>query len=159
MLGWPPAVQLLLLVAFALGAAVWVGGFVALVVVAHVTRSALPPAQRVLVFREIGRVYGPLGGLALGVSFVTAALILKDRAWEAPLGVASALAVALTLAVVAGVMQARRMTDRRVDALRHPDDPGRRDVVRRSSRAAAGLRASIGVLTLALVVSGAALVI
>lgn len=108
--------------------------------------------------RSVG-VYGPLGGLALGVSFVTAALMLKDRAWEAPLGVASALAVALTLAVVAGVVQARRMTDRRVDALRHPDDPGRRDVVRRSSRAAAGLRASIGVLTLALVVSGAALVI
>jgi hypothetical protein len=59
----PSAAHTVLVGVLMLTAAIWVGGFIALVVVARVARSALEPAARVVFFRILGRCYGVVGGL------------------------------------------------------------------------------------------------
>jgi uncharacterized membrane protein len=154
---WPPVLQAALLGVFVLAAAVWVGGFVTLVVVARVATSALGRPQRVLFFRGLGRAYGPVAGTALLVALVSGAVLVAGRPWGVLLTVTTVLAAALVVATVIGVIQARRMTERRVDSLRHPDDPQRASRVRQGARTAAALRGTIGGLTIALVAAGALL--
>jgi hypothetical protein len=45
-----------------LAAAVWIGGLVAMFVVARVAQATLGAAERVAFFRSLGRVYGLVGG-------------------------------------------------------------------------------------------------
>jgi putative copper export protein len=54
-----------------LAASVWVGGFVAVAVVARVAKRELDPAARVAFFRSLGRDYGKVGGSALAVATLT----------------------------------------------------------------------------------------
>ena len=151
------ASQVVVLSIFVIAAAVWVGGFATLVVVRRVSNATLPPPQRVLLFRGLGRTFGPVSGIALTVALLSGAVLLSGQQWDWRVTLTCALAAALVGTTALGVVQARRMTERRVEHLRHPHDEHQAERVRRGARATTALRAAIGVLTLALVISGALL--
>lgn len=147
----------ILLGVFALAAATWVGGYVAVAIVARVATRTLLPAQRVALFRGLGRSYGTVGGAALVVALGTGAWLLTGRSWDATLTVTAAVAAALLLATAVGVAQARRMTRLRRAALQQPDSPLLAAQIRHGARSASLLRAMIGLLSLALIALGSLL--
>jgi uncharacterized membrane protein len=138
-----------------LAACIWVGGFVAVAVVARVARRELEAPARVAFFRSLGRAYGKVGGSALGVAVLTGTLLLAQRGWDRSAGAAALLASALIASTAAGVAQARRMTRLRQRAVCEPVDPALRGLIDRGARHALILRASIGALTLTLLALGA----
>jgi uncharacterized membrane protein len=140
-----------------LAVSVWVGGFVTIAVVTRVVRRELPMAARVAFFRSLGRGYGVVGGLALGVALSTGGALLSWRGWDEWSALAVLLALALVLATGAGVVQARGMTRLRQRAVREPQDPVLTAHIERSARRALVLRTLIGALTVALLALGAAL--
>ncbi len=105
-------------------AAVWVGGLVAIFVVARVARRTLRPAERVAFFRCLGRAYGPVGGLALALALASGAVLLSRHPWDGQVTAATAVAGSLVAVTAAGVVQARRMTRLRHRALGNPGDRG-----------------------------------
>lgn len=137
--------------------AVWVGGFVALVVVARVARRTLRPTDQVAFFRALGRGYNLVGIPALLVGFATGAVLLVGKPWTGTLVAALAVAATLVVATVAGVIQARGITRLRRRALTEGENTTLADRVRRAARRAAWLRGSIGGLSLALIALGALL--
>jgi uncharacterized membrane protein len=149
--------QAILLGVFTLSSSVWVGGYVAIAVVARVATRILDLGQRVAFFRVLGRSYGVLGSAALLVALSTGASLLRGRPWDGTLTASTLLAAALVLALAVGVGQARRMTGLRRGALADPADSELAGRVRRGARSAALLRAAIGLLTLALIALGALL--
>jgi uncharacterized membrane protein len=140
-----------------LAVCVWVGGFVAIAVVARVVRRELDAPAGVAFFRSLGRSYGNMGGSALAVAVLTGAALLAHRGWDQAAGAAALLALALVVATVAGVAQAREMTCRRERALHEPLDPTLSALIDHGARHALMLRATIGMLTLALLALGAVL--
>jgi uncharacterized membrane protein len=145
----------ILLVVHALSAAIWVGGLVAIFVAARAASATLGPPERIAFFRALGRAYGIVGGAALLAALASGAILLDGHPWDGLLTATAIVAAALLLATAAGMAQARAMTRLRRRALGAPALTGR---VRRGALLAAALRAAIGLLTLALVVLGAALV-
>ena len=140
----------------ALASSIWVGGLVAIFVVARAASATLEPAARVSFFRALGRRYGVLGSAALLVALASGALLLRGHPWDGTLTAATIVAAALLVAAVAGMAQARAMTRLRRQALAGGGgalEPS----VRRGAILAAALRATIAALTLTLVVLGAAL--
>jgi uncharacterized membrane protein len=146
-----------LLGVFTLASGIWVGGYVAIAAVASVGTAALDPAARVAFFRALGRRYLWIGGVAVAVALGTGAALLSDRTWDGTATAAVVVAAALVVALAVGVGQARRMTRLRRAALAAPPDHRLTDQVERGARAAALLRAAIGLLTLALIALGALL--
>lgn len=140
-----------------LGACVWVGGLVTIAVVTRIVRRQLDGASQVAFFRALGRTYGAVGGSALVVALVAGAVLLADRPQDALASVAIAVAAALLVVTVAGVAQARGMTRLRRRALDVPADAATAARVRRGARRAAGLRAAIAALSLALLALAAML--
>jgi uncharacterized membrane protein len=140
-----------------LGLSVWVGGFVAIVVVARVASRELAPPVRVAFFRALGRTYGVVATAALAVALATGVVLVSERGWQGTVLLAGGLAVGLVLATAAGVVQARSMTRLRRRALAQAESPGLAASVRRRALSAALLRATIGALTLALLAVGATL--
>ncbi|MEO9138677.1 MAG: hypothetical protein ABI345_06375 [Jatrophihabitans sp.] len=149
--------QTILLIVFSVSSSIWVGGYVAVAVVARVATRALEPGQRVAFFRALGRSYLRLGAPALLVAFGTGAGLLRDHSWDGTLTAAVVVAAALLATLAFGVLQARRMTRLRAATLAAPDDKDAAEQVQRGARGAAVLRAGIGVLSLALVVLGSVL--
>jgi uncharacterized membrane protein len=141
-----------------LAACVWIGGFVVIAVVARIVRRQLGPAEQVAFFRALGRGYGVVGGSALAVALGSGAALLDRHGWDTMAVTAAALGLALALVTVAGVRQARAMTRLRRRWVGSPADEDMAAQVRRGARQANMLRAAIGVLTLALLAIGAALV-
>ncbi len=148
--------QTILVAVFASSASIWVGGYVAIAVVARAT-ATLVPAQRVAFFRALGGAYLRVGGVALVVALGTGAGLLRDHAWDGILVATLVLAVALVVAMCLGVAQARLMTRLRRGALAAPEDPALAQRIRSGARSAVLLRAAIGLLNLALVVLGSLL--
>ena len=140
-----------------LAVSVWVGGFVTIAVVTRVVRRELPMPAQVAFFRALGRGYGVVGGLALGVALSTGGALLSRRGWDQWSALAVLLALALVMATAAGVVQARGMTRLRQRAVREPQDPVLTAHIERSARRALVLRTLIGALTFALLALGAAL--
>jgi len=140
-----------------LGACVWVGGFVALVVVAGVARSRLERPVQVEFFRSLGRRFLVVGPAGLGLALAGGAALLAGRPWDATAAAAVAVAVALVASTLAGVLQARAMTRLRSRGLRRPADRGLAERVRRGAALARVLRAAIGVLSLVLLLLAAVL--
>lgn len=140
-----------------LAASVWVGGYVAIAVVARVATGTMDPVTRATFFRGLGRTYGLVGTVALAVAYGSGAALLFGRPWSALLVVSVLVAVALAVTTAYGVRQARKMGRLRRKAFDAPDDRtlGRR--VRAGARRAAVLRAGIGVLSVALLALGVAL--
>ncbi|MEP6953817.1 MAG: hypothetical protein ABI950_07135 [Solirubrobacteraceae bacterium] len=136
----------------------WVGGFVALVVVARVSRDQLEPAVRVRLFRAIGRCYGFVAGSSLAIALVCGVILLADHGWDSVATGALGLALVLVLSTAAGVRQARGMTRLRERAIEEPDAQQLLKQLARGARRAAILRATIGALSLALVALAAAVI-
>jgi hypothetical protein len=137
-----------------LASSIWVGGLVAIFVVARAASATLDAAGRIEFFRALGRAYGIVGGLALLVAIGCGAVLLSGHPWEWRMVVTAVLASNLLLVTATGIWQARRMTRLRRRAL---SDPGLGKAVRRGAIAAQALRGAIGLNTLALVVLAAAL--
>ena len=146
-----------LLGVFILATAVWVGGLVAIPVVARVASRTLSPDQRVTFFRGLGRAYGVVGVLALVVALATGAVLAADHPWDGTLCATAVVAAALVAISSLGIVQARRMSRLRRQALDHPDDERLTDRVRRGARSAAALRGGIVLLSLVLVALGSVL--
>lgn len=153
----PDAVRATLGVVLVLAAAVWVGGLVTLVVVTRVARRTVGPAERVAFFRQLGRVYLIVGGLALALALASGAGLLLGRPWNGLLIATAAGAAALVATTVVGVIQARQMTRLRASAVQRPDDAVIAARVHRGAYVAGVLRALIGVLSLALLALGVVL--
>lgn len=139
------------------GASVWVGGLIAIAIVARVATGTMDPPVRVAFFRDLGRAYGVAGTAALALSYGSAAALLDGRAWSGTLIAAVVVAAVLAATLAVGVAQARRMTRLRRRSLEVPDDAHLAAFVRRGSALAHALRGLIALLSLALMALGVAL--
>lgn len=146
-----------LLGVFTLSSCVWVGGYVAIVVVARVASRTLKPAHRVAFFRALGRSYLLVGLPALVVALGTGAGLASERHWGATLVAAAVVATALVISLAVGVVQARRMTRLRAAALAAPEQLELKRRVSHGAHSAALPRAAIGLLSLALIALGSLL--
>jgi uncharacterized membrane protein len=146
-----------LLVVHALAAAVWIGGLVAIFIVARAASATLEPAQRVAFFRGLGRSYLRVGVPALVVALGTGAVLLGDHGWDGTVLGAVVVALALVAALGVGVAQARRMSRLRARSIAAPDDLELKRRVQKGAHGAALLRAAIGVLSLVLIALGSVL--
>jgi uncharacterized membrane protein len=153
----PAATSVPLVAVNAIASAIWVGGLVAIFVVARAASRTLEPAQRVAFFRALGRSYGALGTVALLVALASGAILLDDHPWDGLMIATAVLAGTLLLVAVAGMAQARAMTRLRRWALEGTADAEAVTRVRRGAVLATALRGGIAILTLALVVLAAAL--
>jgi uncharacterized membrane protein len=141
----------------ALSASVWVGGLVAIFVVARVAAATLDPPTRVAFFRSLGRSYGIVGSVALLVALATGALLLHGHPWDGLLVATAIAAGALLVTTVVGMAQARAMTRLRRQALTGAGGVALDPRIRRGAALAAALRGAIALLTMVLVVLGSAL--
>ena len=144
-----------LLTILLLATCVWVGGYVAIIVVARAATATLDPAARVAFFRSLGRSYFLVGTPALVVALVVGAVLLRDVERDGTVVAAYVVAAVLVLAFAVAVRQARRMTVLRRDLIASPADANLTERVRAGARSAGLLRALLGVLSIALVVLGA----
>jgi uncharacterized membrane protein len=141
-----------------LATAVWIGGLVTIFVVARVAHATLGPAERVAFFRGLGRAYGLVGGAALVVALASGGVLASRHRWDGQLAAGAVVAAGLVAATAAGVVQARRMTRLRQDALQDLGSPELAAKVRRGGRNAAALRAAIAALSLTLLCLGVVIV-
>lgn len=151
----PDSVEAVVLAVFVLATSIWVGGYVAIVVVARTAAATVDPGSRVAFFRTLGRSYLGVGLPALIVALVTGGVLAGGLDWDALLVTTVVVAAALLVSFAVAVAQARRMTVLRRNLLGSPGDEQLDVQVRRGARVAAGLRAVLGLLSLALVVLGA----
>ena len=147
-----------LIAVHALAASIWVGGLVAVFIVVRAASRTLEPAQRVEFFRALGRSYGIVGSIALLVALASGAILLDGHPWDGLMVAAVVVAGVLLVATAAGMARARAMTRLRRQAITEVGSEPLVARVHRGAIVAATLRACIGILTLVLVVLGAALV-
>ena len=79
-----------------LAASIWVGGLIAIFVVARAASATLGPAARIDFFRALGRSYAIVGSVALLVALAAGAILLDDHPWDALL---------IATAIVAGALR------------------------------------------------------
>lgn len=147
--------EALLLAVLVLATSIWIGGYVAIVVVARTATATLEDGARVAFFRSLGRSYFWVGFPTLVVALATGAVLARDVERGGLYVAAVVVTVVLLLAFAVAVAQARRMTRLRCRLLDSPDDGPLREQVRRGAAGAGALRAALGVLSVALVVLGA----
>jgi hypothetical protein len=124
-----------------LGVAVWLGGLVAIFVVARVAARTLSPPDRIAFFRGLGRAYGIVGTTALALAYGTGAALLYGRPWTGALIATVAVAVALAVVTAVGMAQARGMGRLRRRLAGNPADEDLAVRVRRGAVRAGLLRA------------------
>lgn len=137
-----------------LAASVWIGGLAAIAVVARCARALLDGTARVAFFRELGRRYLGVGAGALAVAYAAGAGLIASGRWTDVTSAIAAVAAALVVVTLAGVVQARSMTRLRTAALAG-DPPLGGDHLAARARRAGALRGLIAALTVALVVLAA----
>src|SRR5579875_3001064 len=137
-----------------LSTSVWIGGYVAIGVVARAATATMDPAARVAFFRSLGRSYLWVGTPALVIGLISGGLVARDHPWDAALIISLAVAILLIVLLGVAVQQARRMTRLRHAALQSGQNPATVEAIRRGRRSADALRATLGVLSLILVVLG-----
>jgi uncharacterized membrane protein len=140
-----------------LGGALWLGGFVAIVIFSRSTKKALTTPQRVAVFRELGRRYVIVASVAFALVVIPGGVLLASRPADGYTLAVLIIALLLVVVTVVGIRQARRMTRMRRAAIVEPDAADAA-ALQRGTRVASVLRASIGVCSLALFVLGVAMV-
>jgi uncharacterized membrane protein len=140
-----------------LGGALWLGGFVAIVIFSRSTKKALTTPQRVAVFRELGRRYVIVASVAFALVVIPGGVLLASRPADGYTLAVLIIALLLVVVTVVGIRQARRMTRMRRAAIAEPDAADAAGL-QRGTRVASVLRASIGVCSLALFVLGVAMV-
>ena len=132
-----------------LATSVWVGGLVAIAVVARVASGTLDPGARVAFFRTLGRAYGVVGTLALALAYGAGAALLLNRPWDALRTAIATLAATLVATTAFGVVQARRMSRLRRAALDQPTNEVLAHAVHRGAGRAGTLRGLIALLSIA----------
>jgi uncharacterized membrane protein len=137
-----------------LAASVWIGGLVAIAVVARIARAQLDPADQIAFFRTLGRSYAKVGTTALVIALAAGAGLLAQRGADAGTWVAVAVGALLVATSLIAMRQARAMTRLRRRGL---DDPGLLPEIHRGARRAMLWRGGIAGLTLALLAVGATL--
>ena len=140
-----------------LGASVWMGGFVTIVVVTRVARAELEGPDPGRLLPRAGPGFGAVSTAALIMALACGAVLVADHPWDGTVVAAIVVAVALVLATVAGVLQARAMTRLRRRAVAAPGDEALAERVRRGAIAAAVLRAVLGGLSIGLLALAAEL--
>lgn len=140
-----------------LAGSVWVGGLVAIAVVARVARQQLAGPARVAFFRTLGRRYLRVGAGALVVAYLDGAALLSRGHWSATKSALVVCASLLIIVTVAGVVQARSLTRLRAAIL--AGDPSLDDrCVSRRAWWAGLLRGLIAGLTFTIVALAAVVV-
>lgn len=104
------SIRVLLVVILQLSLSVWLGGYVAIAIVAFVSRETLGAEARVRFFRVLGRAFLPVGGAALAGVLGAGGLLLAARERDSLTVAATLVALALVLTLAVAVRQARRMT-------------------------------------------------
>jgi hypothetical protein len=142
-----------------LSASTWIGSLVCLAAVSQVARRELSGASRIALFRGVGRLYRTIGT----VSLLTSIAIGSALAWPLARNVTNVrmmfvLSGVLLGVTVAGMAQARRMTLARRRLLAQPGDGALAREVRRGGVVAGALRGAIALITVTIVVLGAAAV-
>ncbi|GAB3485546.1 hypothetical protein [Flexivirga lutea] len=144
----------LLVTVLVLSTSVWIGGYVAIAVVARTAATTLDAAQRVAFFRTLGRSYLRVGTPALVIALASGAVVARNHPWDAALIISLVVAALLVILLAVAVQQARRMTRLRHAALQADEDPATVPAIRRGRRSAGILRAALGVLSVILIVLG-----
>jgi uncharacterized membrane protein len=133
---------------------VWLGGYVALVVVARVATQTLDPGARAAFFRTLGRRFFWVSVPALVIALIAGCVLARDTAKDGLFAAIVAVVAVMLVSFAIAVAQARRMTRLRRALLQTPTDQPLRTRVATGARAAGALRAGLGLLSLALVVLG-----
>lgn len=144
----PDALRGVLLGLLLISAAVWLGGFVCLALVARSTTATLQRQDRVAFFTHFGRRFGIVATIALVVALVTGGVLLAAAPWNAVSTVLVLAAAVLVVVLAVGVAQARRMTRLRRASIAAPEDHALGRRVAAGGRRASVLRAGIGVISL-----------
>lgn len=141
-----------------LGVGAWVGGFITIFVVSRSSKAALNPAERVSLFRALGRRYAVVAGVAMALIVVPAAVLSVSSQDKTIALTVLVVAVGIIAASVPAVMQARRMGRLRRTALDAPNDVDKATAVKRGALSAAALRTALGIGSLSLLVLAVVLI-
>ena len=147
--------QAVLLVVLIIATSIWVGGYIAIAVVARAATATLTPDARIAFFRSLGRLYFWVGTPALVVALAVGAVLARNADHGALLTTAVVVAVVLLVSFAIAVVQSRRVTRLRRALVASPDDTALAARVRSGARAAGALRGVLGILSVVLVVIGA----
>ena len=131
------------------GGAIWVGGFVCVTVVTRIVRAKFAPADRVVFFRALGRIWGSVSLAGFAVAGLCGALLFARAGGDRRATLIALLAALVLLVTGAGIVQARRMTRLHTEVGR--GDRARAAALPRAATRALALRGLIGLLTFALV--------
>jgi uncharacterized membrane protein len=138
-----------------LATSIWVGGYVAIAVVARAATTTLDGTSRVAFFRTLGRLYFWVGVPALVVALASGAVLARDVDKNGTYAALVLVVLALAAGLAVAVVQARRMTRLRQRLLESPADEALQAQVARGGRTAGLLRAALGLLSITAVVLGA----
>lgn len=142
-----------------LATSVWIGGYVALIVVARVATATLDPRSRAMFFRTLGRRFFWVSVPALAIALVTGGVLARNTTQDGLLTAIIAIVAVLLVSFAIAVVQARRMTRLRRRLLEQSTDKMLQARVARGARAASALRASLGLLGVTLIVLGSFLAV
>lgn len=151
--------HIVLLFLLLLGASIWIGGYVTVIVVNRFAHEYLEPEATVPFFRFFGRAFGAVTGAGFALAIVTGLILLIDRGWDAGAWVATVLTVAIVLITAFGIRQARAIGVLREQTITNPGDTVLGDTVKQLDSRALAIRASLGVLTLLLLAVGSILAV
>jgi len=151
--------EAIVLAVFVLATSIWIGGYIAIAVVARAAATALDPPARVAFFRSLGRMYFWVGTPALVIALATGWVLARNVDTGGLFVSIVVVAAVLLVAFGFAVAQARRMTRLRRGLATEPGNAALAAGVAREARAAGVLRGVLGILSIALVVQGAFLAV
>lgn len=152
-----------------IAAAVWVGGMVFLGLAVGAARRTLADRERIALFRQLGRRFLIVGGVAMAVLIATGASMASDRLgafgdlFDTDYGKRLAEKLVLVIAVILltafhSLVQGPALSRLREQALERPGDSELAGLIRRKS-ARAGIVSALNLIaTLAILVLAARLV-
>lgn len=156
----PFALERTLLGLLVLGAGLWMGGFIAIMIVSATSKKSLATPQRIALFRGLGRSYLRVAVIAFAAVAIPGAILLACRSWDGYSWAVVALAVALVVVTALAVRQARQLTRMRKAAAQAgmqaqtsgeaPNAPTSSASLTTKANAARVLRTAIGLLSLAI---------
>lgn len=153
----PTALTVVLTVILLIAAAIWIGGYCTVAVVAIISSRTLEPEARVRFFQRFGRAYFRFAGAALAVIYAVGWTLLSRTDWSGEHTRMLVASILLLFVLGAGIVQARDLTRRRARLALAPEDGALASSIHIRARAALILRIMIGVLSLGLLVHAAVL--